>query len=101
MTKGVQMSATMIIRHTVADYGSWRKVYDEVEPLRVKHGYTAQRVMRLPDNPNDVAGTHDFPTVAQAEAFANDPELQAAMGRAGVTGTPRIEIFEDISNSVP
>jgi hypothetical protein len=94
------MSATLIVRHTVADYASWRKVYDEVEPLRVKHGYTAQRVMHVPGHPNEVAGTHDFPTVAQAEAFANDPELTAAMERSGVTGTPRIEVFKDISSSV-
>jgi hypothetical protein len=90
------MSATLIIRHTVADYDSWRKVYDDVDPLRAKHGCTAQRVMHVPGDPNDVAGTHDFPTVAQAEAFAGDPELTEAMGRAGVTGAPRIEVFEDI-----
>jgi hypothetical protein len=90
------MSATLIVRHTVADYDSWRKVYDEVDPLRAKHGCTAQRVMHIPGDPNDVAGTHDFPSVAQAEAFARDPALQEAMDRAGVTSVPRIEVFEDI-----
>jgi hypothetical protein len=90
------MSATLIVRHTVADYDSWRKVYDEVDPLRAKHGCTAQRVMHVPGDANDVAGTHDFPTVAQAEAFAADPALREAMDRAGVTGVPRIEVFEDI-----
>lgn len=90
------MSAMLFVRHTVSDYASWRKVFDEVEPLRVRHGCTAKRVMHIPGNPNDVAGTHDFPTVAQAEAFANDPELRAAMERGGVTGEPRIEVFEDL-----
>ncbi len=90
------MSATLIVRHTVADYDSWRKVYDEVDPLRAQYGCTAQRVMHVPGDPNDVAGTHDFPTVAQAEAFAADPALREAMDRAGVTGAPRIEVFEDI-----
>jgi hypothetical protein len=90
------MSATFIVRHTIADYDSWRKVYDEVEPLRAQHGCTAKRVMHIPGNPNDVAGIHDFPTVAQAEAFANDPALRAAMERSGVTSDPRIEVFEDL-----
>jgi hypothetical protein len=90
------MSATLIVRHTVADYASWRKVYDEVEPLRAQYGCTAQRVMHVPGDPNDVAGTHDFPTVAQAQGFADDPKLRAAMERAGVTSAPRIEVFEDI-----
>lgn len=90
------MSATLVVRHTVSDYAAWRKVYDEVEPLRAQYGCTAQRVMHVPGNPNDVAGTHDFPTVDQAQGFANDPKLRAAMERAGVTGEPRIEVFENI-----
>ena len=35
-------------------------------------------------------------TVAQAGAFAHDPGLKEAMERSGVTGNPRIEIFEDV-----
>ena len=88
------MSGILIVRHTVADYPAWRVVYDEVDPLRVGHGCTAQRVLQLPGDPNDVVAIHDFPTVEQAEAFAEDPALKEAMGRGGVTGPPRIEIFE-------
>ena len=87
------MSATLAVRHTVTDYASWRTVYDELEGLRLEHGCTAKRVMQLPDNPNDVFITHDFPTVDQAAAFASDPALKAGMQRAGVAGPPRIEIF--------
>lgn len=89
------MSATLFVRHTIADYDTWRKAYDGADALRVKHGCTAEQVLRMPDDPNDVAATHEFPTVAQAEAFANDPELKAAMGEGGVTSVPRIEIFEN------
>lgn len=89
------MSATLFVRHTVADYDTWRKAYDGAEALRAKHGCTGQQVLRVPDDPTDVAATHDFPTVAQAKAFANDPELEAAMGEGGVTSVPRIEIFEN------
>jgi hypothetical protein len=32
--------------------------------------------------------------VDQATAFSNDPSLKEAMGRGGVAGPPRIEIFE-------
>ena len=28
------MSATLAVRHNVNDYAAWRKVYDELEPLR-------------------------------------------------------------------
>jgi hypothetical protein len=89
------MSATLFVRHTVADYDAWRKAYDDADSLRAKHGCSGQRVMRVPGDPNDVAATHEFPTLAQAEAFANDPALKAAMEQAGVTSPPRIEIFEN------
>jgi hypothetical protein len=98
------MSAALIVRHPVADYDSWRKIFDEVEALQAQNGCTAKRVIHVPGNPNDVAAIHDFPTVAQAEAFANDPAsgtannpaLRTAMERAGVTSDPRIEVFEDL-----
>jgi hypothetical protein len=90
------MSATLVIRHNVQDYAAWRKVYDELEPVRTQHGCTAGRVMRLPDDGNDLFITHDFPSAEQAGSFAHDPGLRAGMEQAGVQGTPRIEIFTDV-----
>lgn len=87
------MSGTLIVRHPVSDYDAWRVVYEEVGTLRDQHGCTDERVLRLPADGNDVVAIHDFPTVEQAEAFANDPALKDAMQRAGVAGAPRIEIF--------
>ena len=90
------MSATLAIRHHVSDYAAWRKVYDEAEPLRAQYGCTAARVMQLPDDGNELFIIHDFPTAEQAGSFAHDPGLREAMGRAGVEGAPRIEIFTDV-----
>ncbi len=90
------MSSTLIVRHPVTDFAAWKVVYDEVGTLRDKHGCTEDRVLVLPTDANDVVAIHEFPSVAQAEAFANDPELGAAMQRAGVAGPPRIEIFESV-----
>ena len=90
------MSATLAIRHRVGDYAAWRKVYDEVEPLRAQHGCIAQRVMQLPGDGNELFVTHDFPTAEQAGSFAPAPGLREAMGRAGVEGAPRTEIFTDV-----
>ena len=90
------MSATLTVRHTVEDYAAWRKVYDEADVLRAQHGCTADRVMRLPADGNDLFLLHDFPTVEQAESVAHDPALVETMGRAGVRGVPQIEIFTDV-----
>jgi uncharacterized protein (DUF1330 family) len=88
------MSATLIVRHKVADYAAWSKVYREVDALRAQHGCTAERVLQLPGDANDLLVTHEFPTLAQAESFAADPDLKAAMERSGVSGAPRIELFQ-------
>ncbi len=85
-------TATLIVRHRVEDYGSWRSVYDSVEPLRSKHGCTDAEVMVDPSDKQDVFILHRFPTLEQAQAFAGSDELREAMGRAGVVGAPRIEI---------
>jgi len=89
------MSATLIVRHKVADYAAWRKVFDEVEPLRVKYGSTGHHVMHIPGDPNDLVAVHHFASLSTAEGFTSDPELREAMQRGGVVGAPRIEILED------
>lgn len=87
------MSATLVVRHQVNDYATWRPVYDGLEGLRGQHGCTGARVWQHADNSNDVLVTHDFPTAEQAAGFAGDPELKAGMAKAGVAGQPQIDIF--------
>lgn len=90
------MSATLVVRHSVSDYATWRAVYDELESLRAEHGCTDQRVLSAPGDGTDLLVTHDFGTVAQAEGFAGSPQLREGMARAGVVGAPRIEIFASV-----
>ena len=48
---------TMFIRHTVANYKAWRKVYDDFAPVQKAKGVTAQAVYQAADNPNDITVT--------------------------------------------
>jgi len=84
--------AVMIVKHPVNDYAAWRTVYDEVQPLRDKHGVNRADVLQEPADPNAVTVLHWFPTADQAQAFATDPSVKTAMDRAGVSAPPRIEI---------
>jgi len=85
-------TATLIVRHQVQDYSAWRAVYDSLEGLRQQYSCLGAEVMTAPDDKNDLFVIHRFPTVETAQAFAGSSELKEAMGRAGVTGAPRIEI---------
>ena len=82
--------ATMFVRHTVSNYQTWRKVYDDHASLQKAKGVTAQAVYQAADNPNDITVTHEFATVEAAQTFAKSDELKKAMQSAGVVGAPTI-----------
>ncbi len=75
---------TLLIEHRVADYATWRNVYDSAEPVRAASGVSSHRVLRRSDDPNHVVVEHVFADAESAGAFMEDPGLRDAMGRAGV-----------------
>jgi len=83
---------TLFVRHTVADYAAWRKVYDSFAPVQQANGVTAQAVYQSADDPNDVTVTHEPASLDAAQDFLGKPELKAAMLKAGVLGAPTIWI---------
>lgn len=86
---------TAIALHRVADYDSWRPVYDSLDQARSAAGVTGQQVLRSQDDPNFVIVRHDFTDRAAAEAFFASPELEQGMAEAGVdTSTLQIHFTE-------
>lgn len=81
---------TLFVRHTVSDYAAWRKAYDGFAPVQKAKGVTAQAVYQAADNPNDVTVSHEFASLAAAQAFVGSAELKAAMQGAGVVGAPTV-----------
>ena len=43
--------ATTFVRHTVSNYKTWRKVYDDFAPVQKVRGVTAQAVYQAVDTP--------------------------------------------------
>jgi hypothetical protein len=82
--------ATLFVRHTVADYPAWRKVYDGFDAKRRSMGVTTDGVYQLANNPNDLTIYHEFDSMDAAKAFAASSELHEAMGSGGVVGTPDV-----------
>jgi hypothetical protein len=85
---------TLFVRHQAADYAAWRRVYDAFQPTAKTLGVQTDAVFQAVDNPNDITVTHDFATLASAQAFAGSAELRAAMHDAGVVGAPTIWFAE-------
>ncbi len=84
--------ATLFVRHSVSDYKTWRKTYDDFQDTQQANNVTAQAVYQAADDPNDVTVTHEFPNVEAAKAFIQLEELKNAMRSARVVGTPAVWI---------
>jgi hypothetical protein len=85
----------MFLRHHVADYDAWRRVYDSVGELQREGGVTEEAVYRAEDDPNEVLVMHRFGSADEAHSFTENPELRKAMAQAGVDpGSLRVEFYE-------
>lgn len=80
----------LFIRHDVADYGAWRKAYDEFDAKRREMGVTSHAVFQSIDDPKDITVFHDFDTAGKAKEFADSDELRDAMQKAGIASKPQL-----------
>ena len=85
----------MFVRHRVADYDAWRRVYDGVGEMQREGGVTEEAVYRAEDDPNEVLAMHRFGSSDAARSFMENPALRQAMTDAGVdVGSLRVEYYE-------
>jgi quinol monooxygenase YgiN len=78
----------------VADYGKWRKAYDDFDQERQGMGVTSHGVYQLDGNPNDLTVYHEFKSMEAAKSFAQSPRLHEIMTAGGVQGQPDIWFTE-------
>lgn len=90
---------TMFVRHKVDNYENWKRVYDEIAPVRKANGVTAASVHRDAKDPNFIMVTHQFNDMNSATQFANSEDLKSAMHKAGIHGQPEFWIGEDLENT--
>ena len=84
----------LAVRHTVADYTTWKTGYDHHGASRKEHGVISDQVLQSAEDPNNLLVLLEFGSMADAKAFANDPALKEAMSKAGVIGEPDISFRE-------
>jgi quinol monooxygenase YgiN len=85
----------LIMQTRVRDYDAWKTVFDDGEPLRAKHGCTGHEIFRGVDDGNAVTLHLRFASREAGDALRTDPELAAAMKRAGVEGQPAVTWARD------
>ena len=80
----------IFIRHSVRNYGAWRRAYNAFDKERKGMGVKGHAVFRAVAKPNDITIWHDFATLAKAKKFAANPRLKEVMKGAGVASAPII-----------
>jgi hypothetical protein len=83
--------AKIFMTHSVADYDTWRGVFDQDTARRDAYGLTNVSVLRDTSNPNQIWLVADGEPDKVSEMM-QDPGLASEMERAGVTGPPELFI---------
>ncbi|HEU4718571.1 MAG TPA: antibiotic biosynthesis monooxygenase [Bacteroidia bacterium] len=87
--------ATLIVKHPVADFNQWKKVFDGMHETRLAHGFTEHQVLRDPTDANLVTIISRVRSAEDAKAYGQSPVLKEAMKNAGVIGAPHVELLND------
>ena len=88
--------ASMLVQHKVKDFSEWKSVYDSVADLRASNGELSDQIYRDASDPNNLTVVFKWNSLANAQKYANSPELKAAMEKAGVEGRPDIQFLNEV-----
>jgi hypothetical protein len=86
----------LLVHHEVADYPSWKSVFDSSLDWRTRHGERSCRIFRGVQNPNDLTLLFEWESFEKAHAFIGSEELKTRMASAGVKSTPRVEYLTEM-----
>ena len=85
--------ASILVKHTVADYATWKAGFIEHSSARKSAGSKGAQVFQSAQNPNEVVVLFEWDTLENARKFTEDPDLREAMQKAGVQGRPEISFL--------
>ena len=88
---------TLLIRHHVANYATWRAVFAEHETTRRANGSQREWLFCDADESHEVLLLFAWDNLERARLFADSDDLREVMARAGVTDRPDIWFLEDVA----
>lgn len=90
---------SLVIRHQVADYATWKPHFDAHAVTRRANGSQGSRIFQSASDPNEVVTFLEWDDLERARLFAQSDDLRDAMTRAGVVGKPDLWFLEETSRS--
>lgn len=84
------MAHYMMVRHAVQDFTKWKVEYDAHESVRQKYGIKEVCLLQNIGDKNDLTILSELSDLAKAMEFLELADLNEAMKKAGILGTPEI-----------
>jgi hypothetical protein len=87
MTRGETMMY-LLVRHKVADFDRWRRVFDSHAKAQEEAGLRVEKVVRNIDEPSEVILWFEVTDLEKARGFVSSPEVPDAREDSGVLDRP-------------
>jgi hypothetical protein len=84
---------TIILNHRVADYATWKTLYDADAPRRNNAGLREIKVGTKAGDPNLVYIIFEANNVSEIQDMFNDPGMKEYMKKAGVISEPEVVVI--------
>ena len=82
--------AYLLVRHKVADFSNWKRVFDSHAEAQRQSGLRIEKVLRNLDDPNEVVLLFTVTDLDKARAFVSSPEVPRAKAESGLVDRPDI-----------
>ena len=80
----------MLVRHKVADFDKWKRVFDSHETAQRESGLRVDKVVRNLEDPTEVVLWFEVTDLEKARGFVSSPEVPDAQQQSGVVDKPDI-----------
>ncbi|HYG99305.1 MAG TPA: antibiotic biosynthesis monooxygenase [Terriglobales bacterium] len=87
---------TVLIRHKVADFNTWKASFDAAFSLRKASGENSFRLYRDATDPSALTLLFEWDTAEHADKFLKSEELRLEMKHAGVLGDPEMRVLLEV-----
>jgi hypothetical protein len=88
--------AYVLVRHTIADYKTWRGVFDASLDFRHQGGERSCRIFRDTEKDGEITLLLEWESSEQAHRFLSSPELAVRMKQAGVLEAPELHYLSEM-----
>jgi quinol monooxygenase YgiN len=84
------------VRHRVEDYSKWKEVFDSTAEYKRSHGGKGYRILAIEGDNNHLLVMEEFETEDQIREVLGSDYVREAMGRAGYSDEPDIQVVEQL-----